>query len=49
MTDEVRRLKFEIFRFNPEDPESEPHIDTFEIDERPYMTLYMALSEIRET
>ena len=47
--DKVRRLKFEIFRFNPEDPESEPHIDTFEIDERPYMTLYMALSEIRET
>ena len=47
--DKIRRLSFEIFRFNPEDPESEPHIDTFEIDERPYMTLYMALSEIRET
>jgi fumarate reductase iron-sulfur subunit len=47
--DKVRRLRFEIFRFNPEDAESEPHIDTFEIDERPYMTLYMALSEIRET
>ncbi len=45
----VRRLKFEIFRFNPEDSESKPHIDAFEIDERPYMTLYMALSEIRET
>jgi fumarate reductase iron-sulfur subunit len=48
-TDKVRRLRFEIFRFNPEDPESKPHIDTFEIDERPYMTLYMALNEIRET
>jgi len=45
----ARRLRFEIFRYNPEDPKSEPHIDTFEIDERPYMTLYMALSEIRET
>ena len=45
----VRRLKFEIFRFNPEDSDSQPHIDSFEIDERPYMTLYMALSEIRET
>ena len=45
----VRRLRFEIFRFNPEDSESQPHIDSFEIDERPYMTLYMALSEIRET
>ena len=47
--DKIRRLSFEIFRFNPEDSESEPHIDTFEIDERPYMTLYMALNEIRET
>ena len=45
----ARRLRFEIFRFNPEDAASEPHIDTFEIDERPYMTLYMALNEIRET
>lgn len=43
-----RRLRFDIFRFNPQDPESEPHIDSFEIDERPYMTLYMALNEIRE-
>ncbi len=50
MQDEApRRLGFEIFRFNPEDPESSPHFDTFEIDERPYMTLYMALNEIRET
>jgi fumarate reductase iron-sulfur subunit len=47
--DKVRRLSFEIFRINPEDSESQPHIDSFEIDERPYMTLYMALSEIRET
>jgi fumarate reductase iron-sulfur subunit len=47
--EKVRRLHFEIFRFNPEDPTSEPHIDNFEIDERPYMTLYMALNEIRET
>lgn len=47
--DKARRLRFEIFRFNPEDAESKPHIDNFEIDERPYMTLYMALNEIRET
>lgn len=45
----ARRLSFEIFRFNPEQPEIAPYIDTFEIDERPYMTLYMALNEIRET
>ena len=48
-TNKARRLRFEIFRFNPEDASSEPFIDTFEIDERPYMTLYMALNEIRET
>ena len=47
--DKARRLRFEIFRFNPEDADSKPHIDNFEIDERPYMTLYMALNEIRET
>jgi fumarate reductase iron-sulfur subunit len=44
-----RRLKFEIFRYNPEDDESEPHTDVFEIDETPFMSLYIALSTIRET
>lgn len=43
-----RRLSFEIFRFNPEDPASTPHIDTFALDETPYMTLYLALQRIRE-
>jgi len=47
--EKARRLRFEIFRFNPEDTQTEPHIDVFEIDERPYMTLFMALNEIRET
>jgi len=44
-----RRLKFEIFRYNPEDEDSEPHTDFFEIDETPFMSLYIALSKIRET
>jgi fumarate reductase iron-sulfur subunit len=44
-----RRLTFEIFRFNPRDPDSKPHMQTFEIDEVPYMSLFMALNEIRET
>jgi fumarate reductase iron-sulfur subunit len=44
-----RRLRFEIFRFNPEDPASRPHTQTFEIDELPYMSLYTALTQIRET
>jgi fumarate reductase iron-sulfur subunit len=45
---EARSLTFEVFRFNPEDPESAPHTDTFEIEETPYMTLYIALNRIRE-
>ena len=44
-----RRLRFEIFRFNPEDPASEPHLQSFELDETPYMTLFIALNRIRET
>jgi fumarate reductase iron-sulfur subunit len=44
-----RRLVFEIFRFNPADPESAPHTDVFELDETPFMSLYLALNRIRET
>lgn len=44
----TRRLRFEIFRFNPEDENSEPHTEVFEIDETPYMSLYIALNQIRE-
>ncbi len=44
-----RTLTFEIFRFNPEDPNSVPHIDVFELEETPYMSLYVALNRIRET
>lgn len=43
-----RRLNFEIFRFNPEDPESTPHLQRFELDETPYMSLFLALNQIRE-
>ncbi len=45
----ARRLTFEVFRFNPEDKESTPHFDTFELDETPYMSLYIALNRIRES
>ena len=44
-----RRLHFEIFRYNPEDAESVPHMQTFELDEAPYMSLFIALNQIRET
>jgi fumarate reductase iron-sulfur subunit len=43
-----RRLRFEIFRYNPEDPESTPHIQCYELDETPYLSLYLALNQIRE-
>jgi len=45
---EGRRLRFEIFRYNPQDPESEPHMETYELDETPYMSLFIALNRIRE-
>jgi len=46
--DKTRTLHFEIFRYNPEDPNSEPHTDHFEINETAFMTLYIALNQIRE-
>lgn len=45
---EIRRLTFEVFRYNPMDPESAPHIDSFEIEETQYMSLFIALNQIRE-
>ena len=43
-----RLLSFEIFRFNPMDPESKPHMQSFELEETKYMSLFIALNEIRE-
>lgn len=44
----ARRLRFEIFRYNPQDPASKPHVEHFELDETPYMSLFLALNQIRE-
>jgi fumarate reductase iron-sulfur subunit len=43
-----RLLKMNIFRFNPQDPQSHPHTDTFQIEETESMTLFIALTRIRE-
>ena len=43
-----RKLKISILRFNPQEPESVPRMATYEIDEAENMTLFIALSEIRE-
>ena len=44
----ARRLKSDIFRYNPEDSNSVPHTDTFYLEETDKMTLFIALTQIRE-
>ena len=36
-------------RFNPHEPGSRPHLQTFALEEADGMTLYRAVNEIRET
>ena len=43
-----RKLKISILRFNPREPGSQPRMVTYELDEAENMTLFIALSEIRE-
>jgi len=43
-----RQLSIDILRFNPQEPDSRPRMETFELEEADNMTLFMALSEIRE-
>lgn len=44
----ARILKFNIFRHNPQDPESVPRTQRFELEETDKMTLFIALNRIRE-
>ena len=44
-----RMLHFHVLRHDPQDPASVPHVDVFEIEEAPGMTLFIALNEIRAT
>ena len=43
-----RLLKISILRFDPNDPEDFPQMETFEVEEADGMTLYIVLNEIRE-
>ena len=43
-----RLLKISVLRYNPQDPASEPYMQTFELEETDGMTLFIALNEIRE-
>lgn len=47
-TNGARQLTFEIFRFNPQDPDSAPRMQSYTLREEPYMTLFRALNRIRE-
>lgn len=44
----TRLLTFSIFRYNPQDPESTPHMESFALEETDAMTLFLALNRIRE-
>ena len=44
-----RTLTLEIFRYNPSDPLSKPHVQRYAVEEHPSMTLFIALNQIRET
>jgi fumarate reductase iron-sulfur subunit len=41
-------LRLHVMRYNPADPASVPHVQTFEVEQSDGMTLFMALGEIRE-
>jgi fumarate reductase iron-sulfur subunit len=43
-----RTLQIQVLRHNPRDPASEPHLQTYEVEEADSMTLFIVLTEIRE-
>ena len=45
----LRTLRFIIMRYNPQDENSVPRLETFELQESDSMTLFIALNEIRES
>jgi succinate dehydrogenase iron-sulfur subunit len=43
------KIRLKVLRYNPADPKSVPHTQTYELEQSEGMTLFMALSEIRDT
>ena len=43
-----RTLKFHIFKYNPQVPGDKPRMQTFELEEIPKMTIFIAVNLIRE-
>jgi fumarate reductase iron-sulfur subunit len=48
MVDANRTLTFRVLRFNPRRPDVPPRLQAYQLEEAPGMTLYLALTEIRE-
>ena len=44
-----RKLQIEVLRYNPLDPASTPHMQSYYLEEHLSMTLFVALMQIRET
>jgi fumarate reductase iron-sulfur subunit len=47
-TEKGRTLKLNILRFDPQKPGDKPRMQTFEVEEAPGMTVFIALNEIRQ-
>jgi len=48
MKERGRKLKIQILRYNPQIKGDEPRLVTYEVEEAPGMTIFIALNEIRE-
>ncbi len=44
----ARTLLFKVFRYNPQDPDSEPRMQQYLLEEYPGLNLYIALKKLRE-
>ncbi|MBW2277552.1 MAG: fumarate reductase iron-sulfur subunit [Deltaproteobacteria bacterium] len=44
----ARTLTFKIFRYNPQDPGSEPHMQDYQLEEFHGLNVFLALNKIRE-
>ena len=43
-----QKIRINVLRYNPREPGSAPHIQTYELEQTEGMTLFIALTEIRE-
>jgi fumarate reductase iron-sulfur subunit len=43
-----QKVRLHVMRYNPADPASVPHLQTYELEQTEGMTLFIALSEIRD-